>query len=229
MGEALYAAKILTSGDSIQSCKAMEQQSSSAWTKEESSLWSSKGDIEHSQSSDALDDSPVRKRIVSPTSQESNQLSFSPASTSTTESLHNSRRMISGPRATERSNSRRSRRTKALYPARGLGFNVASSRCSSRCTHSPPDSISDDAEFTPQKSACKTLFLINFFITDRGYHIRYRCSDSSHSTFVSHLICFRWCSSVSRCTPAVRAFESVRCILEKATLLSCHWCFKYQD
>lgn len=172
MGEALYAAKMLASGDSgvLSSplcksiCKSMEQQN--AWTKKDMepsrSSWTNKGNMEHSQSSwtkgsHSLSTSPVQKRIVSPTSQESNQLSFSPASTSTTESMHNSRHIISTQAATLRSNSRRSIRTQALYPIQG--FNAPSSRCSSPGTLSPSGSISDDGEFTPQKCAYKPIYL----------------------------------------------------------------------
>jgi len=167
VSEALYAAKMLASGDSTQSCavlsplsksisKSMDQ-SSSAWTKgdvQQSRTSWTKGDIEHSQSPWTKEDllrSPVQKRIVSPNSQESNQLSFSPASTSTTESMH-----IRHP--ARRSNSRKSKRT-PLYPAGGMGF-APSSRCSSPSTLSPSGFISDDCEFTPQKCSLNPVSLL---------------------------------------------------------------------
>jgi hypothetical protein len=154
VSEALYAAKMLASGDSTQSCgmfsgpfsksicKSVEQ-SHSSWTK---------GDIEQSPSpwtkSDVSSSSALQKRIVSPTSQESNQLSFSPASTSTMESMHIGH--ISTP--SRRSNSRGSKRAPigSQFPTRGMGF-TRSPRCNSTGTFSPSCSSMDEYEFTPQK------------------------------------------------------------------------------
>ncbi|KAG0630784.1 hypothetical protein M758_1G203300 [Ceratodon purpureus] len=156
VSEALYAAKMLASGDSIESCRLLSgplsksicksvEQSHSSWTKR---------DIEQSPSpwikSDVSSSPVLQKRIVSPTSQESNQLSFSPASTSTMESLHI--RHISTTDG--RSNSQRSKRT-PLYPVSGMGF-TRSSGCNSPGTFSPSGSSTDiECEFTPQKLNAK--------------------------------------------------------------------------
>ena len=153
VSEALFVAKLLASGDSTQSCSKLTdtlsksicksvEQSHSSWTKGDikqgPSPWT-KGDISSS---------PVlQTRIVSPTSQESNQLSFSPASTSTMESMHI--RHISTP--AKRNNSRSSKRT-PLYPARGMGF-TQSPGCNSPGAFSPSGSSLDECDFTPQKCA----------------------------------------------------------------------------
>lgn len=158
VSEALYAAKLLASGDSTQSCGMLSgpfsksicksvEQGHSSWSnrdiEQRPSPWSIKGDVFSS---------PVlQKRIVSPTSQESNQLSFSPASTSTMESMHI--RHISTP--SRQSNSRRSKRT-PLYPSRGMGF-TGSPGCNSTGTFSPSGSSTDECEFTPQICAYTPL------------------------------------------------------------------------
>lgn len=158
VSEALYAAKMLASGESTQSCGMLSgplskslcksvEHSQSSWTKE---------DIEQSPSpwiKGDVSSSPVlQKRIVSPTSQESNQLSFSPASTSTMESMH----IRHSSTADRRSNSRRSKRT-PFYPARGMGF-TRSPGCNSPGTFSPSGSSTDiEYEFTPQECAYARL------------------------------------------------------------------------
>lgn len=163
VNEALYVAKMLASNDSSQSygvltsplyksiCKSMEH-CKSVWTKSDieqsHNLWT-KEDIEHSKQMWTKEDSlnsPIGKQIASPNSQESNQLSFSPASTSTAESIHT--RHISTPIPCN--NSQRSNKS-PLYLARRIDFEQ-SSRCNSPSgRHSPMESLSNDREFTPQK------------------------------------------------------------------------------
>lgn len=146
VSEALYAARMLAPGDSTQSCSVLsghictlKEQNRSSWTKgitEQTHNFWSKEDVLSS---------PILKCVISPTSQESNQLSFSPAaSTSTMDSMHI--RQVSTP---VRNSSGRSKRT-PLDPTRGMGFSRSPGCCSPGAV-SPSACSADKCEQSSQK------------------------------------------------------------------------------
>lgn len=135
VSEALHTAKMLSSGDSIRISVSMASTPTSRGRS---------GPI-----------TPNSRRAASPTSQESNYLSFSPASTSTSESMH----LRHNP-SPARSTGRRVRRA-PLYPARGMGF-TQSPRCSVLGT-SPSSSTTEGSESSLHKR--KLQICIGIFLT----------------------------------------------------------------
>lgn len=144
VNEALHTAKLLASGDPIRTTIGFTE--SPIRKTAERGRSTSNGDTVMS---------PMSKRVASPTSQESHHLSFSPASTSTSESMHHVQ--VPSPAA---SAGRRAKRA-PLFPARGMGFTHSPM---STTTTSPSSSTTSDSEthLRGRESLCPHCKVMNF-------------------------------------------------------------------